>query len=99
MMDIEAFREEMRETQELGMCAICTTPLASIDGLDIPWCEEHRYRGDLINNGIAREWCAVEAPGYHLAEGVSYWCITALQGNDERVGLLLAALSIDEQVA
>jgi hypothetical protein len=98
-MDVELFREEMRETQEMGMCAICTSPTASVDALDIPWCEEHSYRGELVNIGMARQWCAVDAPGYSLAEGVSYWCITALQGDEECVGLLLAALSIDEQVA
>lgn len=99
-VDFDAFYAELDEEQLLPDVCLGTTPLGVpcggemvyADELGQPWCESCQYRGEFINWGYAHNWPALSYGDYAIAEGQSYWMLTASLGTQDRVLALIVAI-------
>jgi len=98
--DFDAFYAEWDEDQIMPNVCIGSTPegvpcggeMEYADELGQPWCAACQYRGEFINWGLIHDWPALESGNFAIAEGQTYWMLTASLGTAERVLALMAAM-------
>jgi hypothetical protein len=69
------------------------------DALGLTWCEEHSYRGRLINWGAQHGWPELRCPHpYRIGPGDYCWAMAVKSGTDDFIGLAVATTELlDEQ--
>lgn len=70
-------------------CALCDVRTDRIDALGFSWCEEHSFRGDLIDKGPAHNWQEIHCEPYAIGPGKACWAMAATAGNDDFIYIAL----------
>lgn len=79
-------------------CTRCGQPSTHTDVLGLQWCEEHEYRGKLINWGSVHNWSDLQCAPYAIGPGQYCWHVAITIGNDDFIGLAAATTEmLDEQ--
>ena len=78
-------------------CCFCGKDRTMTDCYGLPWCEDHKPRGQLLNWGIVHRWPGLSCPPYKIGAGEYLWYVSAIAGIDEFIWLALAATEYTDQ--
>lgn len=85
-------------------CYRCRAPKVMEDALGMTWCENHAYRGNLINWLARHGWTGLQCPPGHpypaYSIGPDAYCaaMAVILGTDDFIGLAVATTEmLDEQ--
>jgi hypothetical protein len=95
--DMETFRDNM-SVEDCGLCILCAGSAVLRDALNIPWCSQHRDRGEFVSLMAHRRWQGIKnAPmenedghvSIHSVEsGAWFIANVVLGGSDEAITAL-----------
>jgi hypothetical protein len=74
------------------LCAICAERAIMTDQVGLVWCEDHRFRGDFLNWGVAHGWPEMNCETYAIAQGKYFWYIAAALGVEDMIWLMLVVI-------
>jgi hypothetical protein len=74
-------------------CCYCGTDKTWTDRYGLPWCDEHKHRGKLLNWGLQHQWLDLKCWPYAIGPGEWSWYIAAVAGLDELIWMALAAVA------
>jgi len=80
-------------------CCYCTRDKEWTDRYGLPWCEDHKHRGMLLDWGLQHQWPDFQCPPYAIGPGEFCWYIAAIVGTDEFVWVALSAVLIEAKKA
>ncbi len=66
------------------------------DALNMPWCEEHQFRGEFVNRMAAHRWIGLKFHIYRIAPHPHSVLLAVLTGSEEMIGQGLAAVEMPE---
>ncbi len=66
-------------------CCYCTKDRAWTDRYGIPWCEDHRHRGELLNWGFHHQWPVLQCKPFAIGASEYFWYVAAVAGLEEFV--------------
>jgi hypothetical protein len=78
-------------------CCYCGKDRTMTDRYGLPWCEDHKHRGILLDWGISHRWPALQCHPFAIGPGEYLWYVAATAGIDEFIWLALAAIEHTEQ--
>jgi hypothetical protein len=76
-------------------CCLCSKERCTADCYGLPWCEEHKHRGDLLCCGYRYGWRALACHPFALGPDEYCWNVAALMGSDELVWVALSAIHLE----
>ena len=79
-------------------CCYCTSASVFTDRYDLPWCEEHKHRGRLLNWGLQHGWPELACFPYAIGRGEYCWYTAVVAGIDALIWMALAAIEHMESV-
>jgi hypothetical protein len=79
------------------MCSFCLNKVAMTDVLNFKWCNDHSYRGEMINKGAALGYPDLACSPFAIGSGKHCWAIAATAGREEMIHAVLAAIDYLEE--
>jgi len=80
-------------------CCYCTNGVGWRDRYTLPWCEEHKHRGELLNWGVLHRWPDLQCCPYAIGADEYCWYVAVVAGMDELIWMALSAIEHMESVA
>jgi hypothetical protein len=77
-------------------CCLCLEETVLTTG-DYRWCDAHRFRGELLQWGMAHSYPMLHAGVYIIAQGAYFWVTAATIGTDDMVYVVSGIIEILEK--
>ena len=76
-------------------CSLCLGDAVLVTG-EYRWCELHTFRGELLAWGMKHGYPELDGGLCKIAAGAYHWVVTATQGDEDMVNILLGMTEISQ---
>jgi len=77
-------------------CCFCDNDTTFTDRYGLPWCDDHKHRGTLLNKGVQHQWPDLQCSPFAIGADEDCWYMAATSGMDDLIWFALAAIEYAE---